>query len=140
MSELTRATTPMCPKCGVELVIPDEAVDYCGVNYYECGPCGAKDGQDVWYEESEIYWGYYPVDVSLCEGCAKIDAGIKAIEKELAERFPDGYHPRNLVADASEVATKLRRFAGRQEWEFDNGERADLRSWADELEGKKCTA
>jgi hypothetical protein len=39
------------------------------------------------------------------------------------------------VPDVEGVVDMLRRFAGNTEWEFDDGTPADLRGWADELEG-----
>lgn len=91
MSEnLTRATEPMCPKCGGPCTFHHRGASQ---GRYDCADCGYAHLPDA------VDWGYYPADVSA-------------------------------------VATKLRRFAGDTDWEFGNGERADLRGWCDELEGK----
>lgn len=36
--------------------------------------------------------------------------------------------------DTEEIAANLRRFAGDRDWEFEDGEPADLRGWADSIE------
>ena len=53
------------------------------------------------------YWGLYVHDPPPCERCTELDASIDAVEKELAERFPDGYNPRTFSDSVAEVITEM---------------------------------
>lgn len=82
--KLIRATVPMCPECGSELVDQE--------NFWTCDPCG-MDIEDY----RDVGWGYYAPDID-------------------------------------DIAANLRRFAGDRDWEFEDGEPADLQGWADSIE------
>ncbi len=77
--------------------------------------------------------------VPMCPDCGgearfSMDGGTRGYR--CARGHWSGIHRIDWGYYAPDVAAKIRRFAGDRDWEYGNGEPADLRGWADELEGK----
>lgn len=81
---ITRATIPMCPKCGAELSNSPTPMGRAG-KYYQCS-CGELVSPD------RRHWGYHGSDelervkavaIELSNGLAELHASLEAITKEI---------------------------------------------------------